>query len=226
VSELIGKVGDKEGLEVNNESVDEDADNEDEVSSRLPHMKDLNEVSDWLSTVEPDWDGLGSRLDPTYENSEDRSAEKLPNLSEYEEFIKSSESYRWLLCKLRQHELLSFGEQNVMDEIGSKLRKELRAQDSLRKMSIRRPLYSVQVNFVLPWGPRKHIEDGMNEDPLSTILDKTLCITGSWCEAQAMTVAEYIRQTWPVTGETVICLFEKLMQLTEDQTYTSKMYLL
>jgi hypothetical protein len=205
-----------------NGSVDEDVGDDDDSPSRPPHMKDLNDVSNWLSAVEPDWDGIGNRSGPTDQTLEDRFDTKLPRLSDYEEFIKSSESYHWLVCKLSQYERLSFGGHNVMDEIGSKLRKRLRAQDSLRKMSIRRPLSNVHVDFVLQWHPLLLVKDNQGQDSLAKVLENTLCLTGSWCEAQAMTVTDYIRQTWPASGEGVICLFEKLLRLTEDQSCTSK----
>jgi hypothetical protein len=226
VSELIGRAGDKKGLDTNNESIDEDVDDDEKVPSKQPHKKDLNDVSNWLNAVEPDWDGLGDRTHPTDldQTLEDEIDTKLPRLSEYKEFIKSSESYRWLVCKLRQHERLSFGEHNFMDEIGSRIRKELRAQVSLRKMSIRKAQPEVHVRFNLQWHPKLQVKDYKNQRTPLGVLENTLCLTGSWCEAQAMTVADYMRQTWSTTGEAVVCLFEKLMCLPIDYASTSKKF--
>jgi hypothetical protein len=220
VSDLIGEACNK-GLDTSNESVDEDVNKDDEIQSRQPHMKDRNEVSDWLSTIEQDLDGAGAQMDQNH-TLEDVYDMRLPQLSDYEEFIKSSESYRWLLCKLRQNQRLCFGEHNAMDEIGSRIRKEIRAQESLRKMSIRRPLSNVQVDFVLQWHPRLQIKDHENQHIPSNVLENTLCLTGSWCEAQAMTVKDYMLQTWPITGEVILCLFENLLCLPKDYTNTSK----
>jgi hypothetical protein len=226
VSELIGEESNP-GLDTNNESVEEDVDNNDGVPSRQPHMKDHNEISDWLSTVVSNWDGVGARMDPIGQNQalEGQFDSKLPRLSDYKEFIKNSESYHWLVCKLRQYEQLSFGDHNVMDEIGTKFRKELRAEDSLRKMSTRKPLPEVHVDFDLQWHPQLQVKDHKKQHPLSGVLEKTLCLTGTWCVAQAVTVTDYMRQTWPITGEAVVCLFEKLIRLTQDQPYTSKTFL-
>jgi hypothetical protein len=252
VSELIEREVEEQVPSIGNDSLSEDAETDDPVAIRPPFEKPFNLISDWIDAAEPSKtsepvpEGVFDMLRHVEETLQNREEEYLPReghllhqervpprehpplqkqlpcLPDYKTFIISSESYRWLMSKICQQERLSFGDHNVMSEIGSKVQKELRVYASLHKMSHRRPLSSVQVDFLIPWNPRWRDKDKMHKSLRSNVLKSTICISGSWCEAQAMSVTEYMRQTWPVVGEATIHLFEKLLTLPDNVVSTCK----
>jgi hypothetical protein len=196
----------------------EDVESDDEAYTRQRHFKSDSDVLDWLNSAE-----LGTDLGPVCEEPSEGSLHEpgkrdLPRLDDYKVFIESSESYRWLISRLWQHGQLSYEGRDTKSEIGNSLREKLRSQESGRKMSHRRPLSKVLAEFVLQWHPESLGEDQRQDHAFSTTLEEILCLTGSWHEAQAMTIADYMRQTWPATGEAVIDLFRQLMAISDDET--------
>jgi hypothetical protein len=196
------------------DSEKDDVESDDEVTHRKPHLKPDSDVSDWVDSI-----GFSTDFGPSEGSQLDTDQGNLPGLSEYKVFVKSSESYRWLVSRLWQHGRLSFGDRDTKSDIGSGFRERLRALESLRKMSTRRPLSKVHAKFLLQWHPTNYLEDHGQDRLFPRTLDDILCVTGSWYEAQATTIAEYMRQTWPVTGEAVIKLFEQLVQAQHEGNY-------
>jgi hypothetical protein len=212
---LLGRNGATQDLEVQNDSANEDIETDDDAPHRPSHRKSFGEISEWVDHAES---GANLGLDSEGRSEMPEYHEEI--LQDYKVFVKSSESYRWLVSKFQQHGRLSFGDRDIKSGIGFSLREKLRTQESLRKMSHRRPLSKVQVEFILQWHPETCVEDEGHEQDYSSLrtLDDILCLTGSWPEAQAMTVAKYMRQTWPSTGEAVINLFEQLMTISGNET--------
>lgn len=145
-------------------------------------------------------------------------------LSSYRSFIKESEAYNWLLTKIRQYDQLDFRNAEAMLEIGSKIRSQLRAQEPLRKMSSRKPLALVEMTFNLDWDPVGFMKDAGVDFPFEHQFPRLLCLTGSWNEAQALTVAEYTSQTWPRSGQALISLLQELLSHVENRESTGKSY--
>lgn len=146
----------------------------------------------------------------------------LPQLPHYEEFIRDSDAYQWLLSKICQHSLLTFQEPNAMLEIGTKIRNQLRAQEPLRKMSSRKPPSMVKMTFHLDWNPVRFMHDAGFAPPYEEALERVVCLTGSWNEAQATTVRDYMDQTWPRSGHTLITLIQTLLSFPEGQECSCK----
>jgi hypothetical protein len=216
VSELLGQqdATQRDSYDSDNDDVEPDH----EEPHRRPHFKSHSEVSDWINSAES-----GTSLGPVSEELREKTPQELeqpsvPQLSDYKVFIESSESYRWLVSRFRQHRQLSNGDRDTKSDVGSSLRERLRTQEALRKMSHRRPLSKVVVEFVLQWHPKSHVDDQGDDQPMPKTLDNILCLTGSWYEAQATTIADYMRQTWPVTGEAVVSLFRQLMNVSGEET--------
>ena len=102
-----------------------------------------------------------------------------------------------------------------MSKIGQVLQETLQMNSRPRKMSHRRPTSLVDIDLSVEWHPSLYRKDqNVHEAPLK-LLDNIVCATGSWCEAQITTVSEYLRQTWPITCETTILLFEKMFDSSQ-----------
>lgn len=214
---MTGQETSEFGPKNDNNSISDDG-TEDKEADRQPFVKSEDMTHEWLDSVSNsanDQDGAAE----TYKYADEKC---LSHLADYEAFIRDSEAYRWLVTKICQHERLAFANHDAMSKIGSAIRDELRTLEPLRKMSHRRPLSTVEILFKLDWHPGLYLEDQKLTNPPSNLLDTILCITGSLCEAQAMTVSEYVRQTWPVTGGAVLNLFDQLLYLPQDQKSSRK----
>ncbi|KAJ4855789.1 hypothetical protein T069G_09157 [Trichoderma breve] len=144
------------------------------------------------------------------------SLEILPQLPDYEQFIRVSDAYQWLLTKIRQHGLLTFQAPNTMLEIGTKIRNLLRGQEPLRKMSSRKPLSMVKMTFYFDWNLYCSMRDAHSASPCEDALGRMVCLTGSWNEAQATIMKDYMDQTWPRSGA-LIALMQTLLSTPEGQ---------
>ncbi|RSL51069.1 hypothetical protein CEP54_011613 [Fusarium duplospermum] len=64
---------------------------------------------------------------------------------------------------------------------------------------------------------------GGTKVPFKEALPKMLCLVGSWDEAQALTVADYMNQTWPESGQPLITLLQELVSLPEGEECSYQM---
>jgi hypothetical protein len=133
--------------------------------------------------------------------------------------LDESDAYQWLIFKLCQHDRLSFPDTNTLKEIGTMFFSQLCAQGRMRKMSRHKPTPLASITFQLNWDPRLYSQILNPSNDPSGILSKCLCLTGTRSEAQALTVSEYVLQTWPVTGKHIIHLLEELIALPNGQEF-------
>lgn len=68
------------------------------------------------------------------------------------------------------------------------------------------------VDFILDWDPRLFLRVQEYAGNPANILDHVITLTGSLDNAQALTCAQYMRQTWPESSDCVISLFHKLLE--------------
>ncbi|RYP66171.1 hypothetical protein DL771_007947 [Monosporascus sp. 5C6A] len=202
----------------NNDYEESISEEEEEVGlSRQPFEKPLGMIEEWADGVEPPDLGVEEPGQPV-SNAQEQA---LPQLPEYEKFIRESEAYQWLLSAIRQYGQLIFGDLNLMFDIGATVRNQLLAHESLRKISRRRPLSFVKMTFNFDWDPVHFFRHQGFAYPLSGALEKVLCLTGSWDEAQAATVMEYMCQTWPRRGEPIAKLLQELITLPKGRECSS-----
>lgn len=187
-----------------------DEDDENELPNRQPFKKPLDALQEWLSTVT--LEEMEKPLDNT-----SAQEEILFQLPDHEKFIQQSDAYQWLVSSILNHSQLTFGDPNRMSDVGETLRSQLRGQDSLRRISRRRPLSLVRMTFNLDWNPIQFLCEQGCIPPFLDDLGKVLCLTGSWDEAQAATLLEYMSQTWPVHGNLVMGLLRALISIPEGQ---------
>ncbi|KAF7541960.1 hypothetical protein G7Z17_g11861 [Cylindrodendrum hubeiense] len=182
-------------------SLSESADGN-ELPNRVPFRKPRAMVMQWVGDVKSSplaAEETGHPIDGSvrdgleYDNVKEPqpplpgNIEILSQLPDYEEFIRESDAYQWLLTKIRQHGLLTFEGPNAMLEIGTKIRNQLRAHEPLRKMSSRKPPSLVKMTFNIDWNPVRFMNEAGFPHPLEETLPGVLCLTGSWNEAQAAT---------------------------------------
>jgi hypothetical protein len=70
------------------------------------------------------------------------------------------------------------------------------------------------MHFHMQWELKEYIRH-LDVTPSADMWNRILCLTGSINEAQLVTVADYVNQTWPVAGEHLLSLLYELV-LAED----------
>lgn len=139
-------------------------------------------------------------------------------LRKYKKFIQGSVAYQSLLCRMCQHHELSTEGRNRLLELNSTICDQVRMQQK-KYMSRQRPSPLVELSFRVNWNPRHYLLF-LDDEPLAeNILDRVLCLTGSWEEAVATTVRDYVQQIWPVTGGAVLDLLKKMVLGTENEEH-------
>ncbi|KAL6890930.1 hypothetical protein GGI43DRAFT_430478 [Trichoderma evansii] len=151
--------------------------------------------------------------DQDYEQDEEVNTS---NLSAYRELISESPAYDWLLASLRRESLIEVGCSLSMEDI----KKEL--MDSLRlshKISKSRPAEVFRVTILVNWNPITFLEEQQYQGSLDEAIEQVITLTGSTRNAQASTTLQYLRQTWPTTGEHVLQLVKDVLGGLAGQKY-------
>jgi len=134
-----------------------------------------------------------------------------PGPKSYKEFVSESQAYRWLLLKLQTEVQVHCPGQNAKRDIGQKILNE-----SLQEISSQIPMPAVHMSILVDWELVNYIKSlhlSLSED----MWDHVLCLTGSDNDFQAVTVATYLRTTWPLTGERLGGMLLKLLQCRSDR---------
>lgn len=124
---------------------------------------------------------------------------------EYRDFIVRTPEYEWLIKTLQRESVSRRASPDILERIGAGI---LAALPSSHHVSRRAPSQRYEVTFVLDWDPLAFLKQQFYNGILD--LRKAITITGSASDAQAVTTAEYLIQTWPTGG--------KIMKLIEDVT--------
>ena len=190
---------------------------EEGTEPRTPSRKSDNDICKWAGAIEASEDleisSLSSEDEDNLETSslasEDEDDLDLPNLEEYERFIPESQAYKWLLSRIDSHAQLDAQGENCLTNIGDYIRGQVMLQKPFRGASRQEGPPVVQILFYLDWDIESFGRSQEFALPLSQVLDHVICLTGTWKQAQAMTVAEYMTQTWPSTNEPIRALVKK-----------------
>ncbi|KAG7426624.1 Vegetative incompatibility protein HET-E-1 [Fusarium oxysporum f. sp. raphani] len=164
---------------------DSEAENEEEPSI-VPFRKAEEMIIDWIGEVE-----TGKPND-------------ISQMLQYRKFIQGSKAYEWLLTKICQQSRLSCEEPNLMDSVGSTIRNELKERIPRHKMSRRKASIWFEMTYSLTLDLIGIMKKSGISGSCAKALPNILCLTGNWNEAQATTVSEYMNQTWPQSGMSMV----------------------
>ncbi|RYP32296.1 hypothetical protein DL767_005271 [Monosporascus sp. MG133] len=139
----------------------------------------------------------------------DNQESSTPPSRAYKDFIFNSPAYEWLLASLRKEILLAPAEPNSLEAIRREIIKSL---PSSHIVSRKKPAEAYKMTFVVEWSPLAFvIEQGYEEEPDEAI-GIAVTLTGSATDAQALTSAQYLCQTWPTVGEHIIRLVREVVR--------------
>lgn len=136
----------------------------------------------------------------------------LPNIVEYEKFVKNSSSYQWLLSMIKRLcELKLPGQVDAMAGIRGSISELVFSEPALRRVSRQTTPPFVEVSVSVDWDLRAFIRDQEYATRPDQVLDRAICLIGTWGEAHAMAPAAYLKQTWPLVYEPFYDLMKRFL---------------
>lgn len=165
-----------------------------------------NDETDDLSAMEID-----DEVDEIDEN-------ELPGIETYRSLFRKAPGYNWLLENIRRECILAPAEPNVIGEIRHTILKSL---PSSSRISRRKPTEIFDMSFMADWDPNIFLRDEEYTEEPGYAIERTITLTCSSSTAQALTCGDYLRQTWPSTGEQTLKL---LKSMVSGKTKASGMY--
>lgn len=133
----------------------------------------------------------------------------------YNKIVLGCSAHSWLISRLRKQYVLEFGASKISMLSGIR-RCVLQALPPV-PISKRRPPQPHMVAFRFPWRPMlRRIQVENNKQHLSSDIASILTTTlASDDGAQLATVGDYFRQTWPLGGEEIIQVLDKVLEELE-----------
>lgn len=204
------------------------------VKDLAPDPEPATKVQDWLQAalVENGADypaerfvGVSDPLDEDLEEYQDEEAEEpgIPkDLPHYRNFVTNNPAYTWLLSRLEREILLVPTEPDHMQTISNTILKSL-SHGPFQKISYSKSPHMCDMIFMVDWDPVAFLqEQEYNEQP-NEVFERVITLTGSGADAQALTTAQYLNQTWPLVGEKMLSLLKRAIRLRgEVARQTSK----
>jgi hypothetical protein len=132
----------------------------------------------------------------------------IPGLKDYTRIISNDPGYVWFLDRLRREIMLSKAAESAMDSIRNII---LRAMPRANHISRKSSTQAVEVTYFVDWSPVIFLDEQEYADPHPLAFTKAITLTGSHTDAQALSCKDYLRQTWPHTGNGVLMLIERLL---------------
>lgn len=189
-----------------------------------------DEMSKARSSTERSWsirciseDGLAS-CDSSPEVPTKREV-SLPGIEAYKRLIKESAGYKSLLINLRREHLLSASHPNTMETIRKTILASLPTSPLISRARCTETLH---MNYYLRWNFFDFYAGQGYAVDVALALENAICLTGSSTYSQALTCREYVLQTWPSIGSSVLellgrelsyrqnCMFSPSHQLSRD----------
>jgi hypothetical protein len=150
---------------------------------------------------------------------EDNQEAIMAQLLGYRGFIFKAPAYEWLLASIRKELLLAPAEPNVMESIRKAIVASL---PSSHKVSRKTSAAAYKVTFVLRWNPLAFINQQEYKEEQDEAIGRAITLTGSAGDAQALTCAQYLSQTWPSSGSHIIQLLKDVVRAGPDNRQTCK----
>ncbi|KAH6842651.1 hypothetical protein B0I37DRAFT_201108 [Chaetomium sp. MPI-CAGE-AT-0009] len=138
----------------------------------------------------------------------------LPNRHDYTRIVFQSVAYRWLTASLKKELLLAPvpSQRHLSGRVYFEVVRHL--EGGRKIVSSKRPsdMHTLKLR-VVDWDPKAFLraEFGTSQESLGQLLRKTITLTGSATDAQALPCERYLRQTWPVSGPGVLALLARAL---------------
>jgi len=182
-------------------------------------------INEWLATVGAP--GAGEPIMPAHKphlttTSEEGEAEEvvLPDKPGYRRVVFDSEAYKQLVARIaRASFLTSLTDSDAMMRIRSAI---LQSLPSERYVSRHRESKVFTMMMRMVWDPAAFLRQGYQDvEKPDELLGRVITLTGSLSNAQALSTSEYLKQTWPGTGSTLLAAIVEALRTSEVATSMS-----
>lgn len=120
-------------------------------------------------------------------------------------------AWRWFTRKITQ-KIASFSpEPNMMDAITDIVQTKLSPRDTVEGTHL-----SYDVTFEVAWDPITFIKDQCYDDSPHEAIARAITLIGTVTEARAVSSAQYIKEMWPFSGESVMRLVQGVVSGRPD----------
>lgn len=153
------------------------------------------------------------------EHAEQDEESNMPELSAYKSFISNVASYEWLLSSLRRELFLAPAKPNIMKTIREKI---ITSMPSSHRLSRRSSAEAYIVTYVIQWNPLDFLDEQGYEQEPGEAIKGVITLTGSSEDAQALSCAQYLCQTWPSTGGHILQLIMDVVRAGPDSRQICK----
>ncbi|RWA08778.1 hypothetical protein EKO27_g6319 [Xylaria grammica] len=119
-----------------------------------------------------------------------------------------SHGYLWLVSSLKKDATMVHNTPNAIKHVRYRIICSLPPFDELGEEDSSR---TFRVRFRVDWDPLNYISKQYESKKTRDVLGAALTLTGSFTYAQSTTCVEYMKQTWPSSGEHTIALLKKVL---------------
>ena len=193
-----------ESTDPNVSTIPEDQDERHHNNLGVTGMTIEDKLDLWKKSEIPpqDLDPVPEDLDPVPED------EYSPKLDPYHEALIPSPAYQWFLGNLKRDvHMIPTGPDTMGDikcEVMSHLKQPVKA-------SRRAPPKLFRVVLELDWRPSDFFREQEYKEKPKDVVDIAITLTGSSYNAQALRCADYMRQTWPSSGQDTMRLVRNVL---------------
>lgn len=138
-----------------------------------------------------------------------------------EQRVTESWAFRWLIMRLKRELYLQTSTPDRMLAIRRKILKHIPRATTLSRAE---PVETFGAEFNVDWDPLTFVTEQQYEARPSEALAGAITLTGSAENAQALTCAEYVDQTWPSSGRYTLQLLQKMLDSERSDRSTRKLF--
>lgn len=136
-----------------------------------------------------------------------------PRYDEVREFLLKSHAYKWLQDNVRSSAYLTSTAGTVAEQIAKSFGHALKSAQSSRPLSTAQLRTAIFVDTDIC----RFLDEQDYGVPPETALEQAITVTSTGQSAQALECGEYIRQTWPSSGNEVLDLLRKAISSPEKR---------
>lgn len=179
-----------------------------DLSDQVPARE---KVWDWFDEEGPNqYIAPTNELPDTLELADDSTGTQTNICSE---LIFPTAAYQWLLNAMRQELTLMTHEDHILIAIREEI---TRALPPIPEISIKKPIGLVKVLYLIRWNPTTFISEQQYPGNPQIALERAITLTGTLTHAQALPCLQYMRQTWPMSGERTLRVIQGLLESKQD----------
>ncbi|KAF2187664.1 hypothetical protein K469DRAFT_104019 [Zopfia rhizophila CBS 207.26] len=142
------------------------------------------------------------------------------DLPRYRDFIVRNPAYTWLLARLERELLLAPAEPNHMQAISDTILNGL-SHGAFQNLSYEKGPHLCDMTFIVDWNPLAFLQEQEYDEKPEVAFERAITLTGTGSDAQALTTAQYLSQTWPLVGDEMLSPLKRVVRCGSGSTTQS-----